>query len=141
MSGVTGRLLPGGLWVGKLVRLLGAAPSSFPRRGCGAWAGFWLPKMTPYLPWQNPGTGSEGVSLETGSANGGGSNWSPLSCNECSTQGGLLLGPSPVLGEHRTVPWGPQNLVTHQWLLLGSLWREDSMGQEQVPKDTARLAL
>lgn len=71
MSGVIGRLLPGGLWVGKLVRLLGAAPSSFPRRGCGAWAGFWLPRMTPYLPWQNPGTGSEGVSLETGSANGG----------------------------------------------------------------------
>lgn len=44
VSGVIGRLLPGGLWVGKLARLIGAVPSSFPRRGCGAWAEFWLPK-------------------------------------------------------------------------------------------------
>lgn len=30
--------------------------------------------------------------------------------------------------------------MTDQWLLLGSLWWEDTR-QEQVPKDTAWLAL
>lgn len=79
------------------------------------------------------------MSLETGSADvgvGQSSAWHPLSCSGCSTQGdGLLLQP-----EVNTVlfPGGPQ--MTDPWLLLGSLWWED-MRQEQVPKDTAWLAL
>lgn len=60
--------------------------------------------MNPYLPGQNPGTGSEGVSLETGFTDGGRQSLeSPFLLWVLHPGRGAPAGAFPALGEHFTL--------------------------------------